>query len=371
MPIGTLNNIKVKGISTACPKNMEDLSKYHDSFGKKYVEKVQKTTGIKTRPITGLEQTASDLAFIACENLMSKLGESKDDIDALVFVTQTPDYKIPATACVLQYRLGLKNDCIAFDVNLGCSGYSYGLFIVGSLMQNPSVKKALLLVGDTSNKPGCFYDGISQNDKSSCMLFGEAGAATLLERVDDPNESMDFLMETDGSGFKNIIIPFGGNRNIYGSREKYEFDDGIIRSDYDFYMNGLEVFNYTINDVPKSVRRFIRCLKIDRESIDMVAFHQANLFILKNLAKRMRIPTEKCPTSIEEFGNTSVTSIPLTICHAIEKGDFSKEILNVLCVGFGVGLSTGIVRLNIAADTCFPIIYSNDFYDFGDIKPNV
>ena len=361
MPTGVLTNIKISGIASAAPDNLEDLSGFNEYFGENSVKSFSKMTGVKTRYVSHENQTSSDLCFVASKNLLKHLKWEKESIDALIFVTQTPDYPIPATACVLHKRLGLSRDCIAFDVNLGCSGYVYGIHLVASLMQNTSIKRALLLAGDTSNKK------ISPFDKSSAMLFGDSGSATAMERTDSDLDRIEFLMKTDGNGFKSIIIPSGAFRNPNGKHERYEFAEGIIRSDYELYMNGVEVLNFTISDVVDTINEFKEKFKTNTDRVDMFVLHQANLFMLKAMAKKAKIPLDRMPISLDRYGNTSVTSIPLTICDACERIEEKKE-LNLVCAGFGVGLSWGVISMKVDSDNCLSIIRSNDYYDDGELN---
>ena len=354
---GILKKVKVAGIVCAVPKNKVAYTDLFECFGEKNVKKFVKMTGVKERYISEKEQTSSDLAFIAAEQLLDKLGWKRDSIDGIIFISQTPDYDVPATACVLHKRLKLKEECIAFDVNLGCSGYVYGVQMIATYMQNPDINRMLLLVGDTLNKI------ISDEDKSSAMLFGEGGSATAFESGDG---DIQYSMYTRGNGFKAIIKPSGAYRNIDGKKERYECQDGIIRSDYELYMNGTDVFNFTIEDVPKAVNEFKEKFSIDDNDIDMYAFHQANLFMLKTIASRSDIQLDKMPISIDRFGNTSVTSIPLTICDACERLKENK-VLKIVCAGFGVGLSWGIVSFSVDSNMCLPIIFSNEHYMEGGL----
>lgn len=359
MTKGTLKKIKIVGIACAVPKTKVEYTEYFDTFGETNVKKFVKMTGVKSRHLSKKEQTSSDLAFAAAEKLLDELKWERDSIDGIIFVTQTPDYKIPATACVLHKRLGLSENCIAFDVNLGCSGYVYGVHMAASYMQCENIKRMLLLVGDTSNK------AVSNQDKSSAMLFGEGGAATAFERDDDA-EGIQFLLRTKGDGFKAIILPSGAYRNPDGKKERYEFAEGVIRSDYELYMNGTEVFNFTISDVPKAINEFEEIFKRNKEDTDLYVMHQANVFMLKTIAGRADIPKDKMPISMDRYGNTSVTSIPLTICDACEKMKEHKK-LNLTCSGFGVGLSWGVISMQVESDKCFPIIETDDCFLEGGL----
>ncbi len=362
MAKGTLQNVKIAGISCAVPCNKVSSEEYIDIFGEKSVKKFVKAIGIKQRCVSPEKQTSSDLAYTAADNLLNKLGWERDTIDGLIFITQSPDYKIPSTACVLHKRLGLGENCIAFDINLGCSGYVYGVHLAASYMQNENIKRMLLLFGDTSNK------FVSDKDKSAAMLFGEGGGATAFEREDGAKD-INFLLRTRGEGFKAIIVPSGGYRNKDGRNERYECEEGIVRSDYELYMNGTEVFNFTIEDVPKAIKEFREHFNINDESVDMYALHQANLFMLKNIALRADISMDKMPISMDRFGNTSVTSIPLTICDACERLPKDKK-LSIICAGFGVGLSWGVVSISVDSSMCLPIIYTDDFYTEGGLEFN-
>lgn len=359
---GTINNVKIAGIACAVPEKTVDYTKLFDIFGEKSVKKFVKMTGVKERHIADEKQSSSDLAYEAAEKLIDRLKWKRDSIDAIIFITQTPDYIMPATACVLHSRLGLKEDCIAFDVNLGCSGYVYGVQMAALFMQCSDVNRLLLLAGDTLNKV------ISEEDKSSAMLFGEAGSATAFERG-TVNDVMNYMMRTRGDGFKAIITPSGAFRNMEGSRERKKCAEGIIRSDYELYMNGTDVFNFTIEDVPKTIKEFREYFGIDEDDVDMYVFHQANLFMLKTIASRAEIEVKKMPISIDRFGNTSVTSIPLTLCDACEKLDEHKT-LNLICSGFGIGLSWGVISISIDSKMCLPIIYTNKYYENGGLEFN-
>ena len=356
----TFENIKISGITCAVPTTKEILlEKYAPLFGKETVQKFSNMTGVVSRHIALKEQTASDLAYAAAKKLVEYKNIERSSIGILIFVTQTPDYRIPSTACVLHHRLGLSKDCVAFDINLGCSGYVYGLQTILSLMHSSNIKKGLLLVGDTSNK------GIAPEDKSSCMLFGDAGAATLLEKSPgSPN--IHTAMRTDGNGYKAIIIPAGAYRNIDASKKMTLWGDGNFRSDYDLYMNGTDVFNFSISEAPKLINEFMIEENTSVDDYDMLILHQANEFILKQLMKRTKFPKEKTPISMDRYGNTSVTSIPLTL--ADKYGNhFDDGMKNILMCGFGVGLSWGVVSAKINTGDILPIIETNDYFTGGNV----
>jgi len=345
---GILNNVEIKGIACAVPKGIKKTEEYNEIFGAENVKKFIKMTGIKARHIALDEQCASDLCYVATQNLIKKLGWEPSTIDALLFITQTPDYAVPATACVLQNRLGLSEDCIAFDINLGCSAYVYGLWLAASIISSQDLKRVLLLVGDTSNF------GINPTDSATAMIFGDGGTATALEKAEGKN--LKYFLNTKGSGFRNIIVPAGHAR----SRSK----TNTIASDYELSMSGSEIFNFSITDVPRTVTSFMSKYRIDKNDVDMYVFHQANLFILKHLTKKLDIPYERLAVSIDRFGNTSGESIPLTLVDALGTEESDENIKLLLC-GFGIGLSWGGIYLEMKKSVCLPMIYTDAYYKEG------
>ncbi len=355
------SNIKIAAVATAVPKNKEVLSeKYNNIFGEKNVTKFSKSTGIYERHISLEEQTASDLAFVAAEKIIKEKQIDRNEIGICIFVIQTPDYRLPATACALHKRLGLSKDCLAFDINLGCSGWVYGLQVICSLLQNVPCKYGLLLVGDTPNKV------IAPMDHTLAMLFGDSGVATLFEKAITP-DPIQVACRTDGNGFKAIIIPSGAYRNRFAPSERVLQADGIVRSDYDECMNGLEVFSFSITEVPEIITQFLNLYKFDKGSFDCYAFHQANIFILKQLIKKLKLDKKKMPISIDRFGNNSVSSIPLTLCDCYGNSD-EDTIKNVLACGFGVGLSWGVAAFKINTADIYPIIETDDYYKEGKVS---
>ena len=348
MATGILNNVEIKGIACAVPDHLVKSEDYNEIFGEEGVRKFVGMTGVKTRYVALDQQCTSDLCYAAATKLMAKLNWEAASVDALILITQTPDYAVPASACVLQHRLGLSEDCIAFDVNLGCSAYVYGIWLAATMLSTQDLNRVLLLVGDTSNF------GINQNDSATAMIFGDGGTATALERSEGKN--IKYFLKTKGSGFKHIIVPAGHAR----SRSRTNADS----SEYELAMNGSAVFSFTITDVPRTVKSFMSQYDIDVNEVDMFVFHQANLFILKHLAKKMNLPMEKVPVSIDRYGNTSGESIPLTLVDALGNGESSGPIKLFMC-GFGIGLSWGGIYLEMDRSVCLPMIFTNDYYDGG------
>lgn len=345
MNAGILKNVEIKGIACAVPDHVVDNEEYISFFGEDSVRKFVNMTGVKSRHVALDEQCTSDMCYIAAKKLMKKLDWEPSSIDALILITQTPDFAVPASACFLQYRLGLSEDCIAFDINLGCSAYVYGLWLSASMIATQNINRVLLLVGDTSNF------GINPYDSATAMLFGDGGTATALERSE--GAEMKCFLRTKGSGYRSIIVPAGHAR----SRSKKNTE----ASEYELAMNGSDIFLFTITDVPRSINSFMSMFNIDKNEIDMYVFHQANLFILKNLARKLNIPMEKVPVSIDRYGNTSGESIPLTLVDALGQSGSVGTAKLFLC-GFGVGLSWGGVYLEMDKSVCLPMIYTNYYY---------
>ncbi len=295
------------------------------------------STGIKARRRSTQDITASDLCLHAAEKLIAELRWEKSEIEALVFVSQTPDYILPATSCVLQQRLGLSKECYTLDISLGCSGWVYAISVLAALLQNGTIKKGLLLSGDTVTKI------CSPEDKSTYPLFGDAGTATALE-YDSGANGMQFNFNTDGNGYETIIVRDGGYRSPVGE-ESLEMRDGgenIRRRGIDLELDGMDVFSFGITKAPKSVKQLCEHFNIDKDSVDIFTFHQANLMMNEMIRKKLKLPEDKVPYCMDEFGNTSCASIPLALVTR-EREKLQNERLKHIACGFGVGLSWGSV----------------------------
>lgn len=281
-------------------------------------------------------QTTADLAEAAARELLADLAWDADSVDALVFVSQTPDYRLPATACALQNRLQLGTHCAAFDVNLGCSGYVYGLWMASRLIDGHAVKRVLLLAGDTSSKL------VNPEDRATALLFGDAGTATALE-FDPAAPPTPYVLGTDGRGEKNLIIPQGAYRTSCGA------DDGVPQADPSYlYMNGPEVFNFTIRSVPMMVNAVLEGSGKSVHDIGCALFHQANAFMLKHIAKKLKLPADKFPLNIDRFGNTSSATIPLLMCTLQDPSVLQGD---VVMAGFGVGYSWAAALVSLKTMT--------------------
>jgi len=271
-------------------------------------------------------------------------------LEILIFVSQSRDYPIPSTSCILQDRLKLSKKCLTLDINLGCSGYVYGLSVIASMMQCSGIKKGLLLVGDISTKH------VSYRDKSAFPLFGDAGTATLIESSDD-KAKIGFNLQTDGSGYDAIIIPEGGMRNHISlkSFEYKKISPGIYRHKIHLVLDGIKVFNFALSEVIPTINELLTSEKLTIEKIDYFILHQANLLINESLRKKLKLPKEKTPITIDKFGNTSCASIPLTIVSELNK-QVRKEKLKFLLSGFGIGLSWGAVCIDLDSIICPELI---------------
>lgn len=322
-------NVRIAGISAGVPKrklcnlDIKNISADYDSAA--FVE----TTGVLERRIDEA-LTTSDLCVAAAEKLLADLGWDKSEVDGVIFVSQTTDYYLPATACIVQDRLGLSRECYAEDIVLGCSGWVYGLSSLVSLMANGGIKKALLMAGDAKRH-------VETNDP----LFGFAGTVTALEYVEGA-AGLRFHFGTDGSGFDAIIIPDGGSRNqVTENSFKDEVIDGKHYNRMQTRMKGMDVFSFGISTAPKSVKKLAENFGFDYLDADYFVFHQANMKMNNMIAKKLKLPAEKVPSCMYHFGNTSSASIPLTIVTQL-KGK-CEDKAKFICCGFGVGLSWGTV----------------------------
>jgi 3-oxoacyl-[acyl-carrier-protein] synthase III len=349
MALLTLPGIRVAGIAAAVPKNKEHNADY-SWISKKERESLIKNIGVETRHVAEKGVTTSDLCFIAAEKLLADLGWDKKEIELLVFVSQSRDYFVPTTACILQDRLGLPHSCIAFDIGMGCSGYIYGLSNVAGMMQTGTIKKALLMVGDISTLT------TSYRDKSTYPLFGDTGTVTAIE-YDAKAVPMTFNLQTDGSGYQALIIRDGGARNQM-SRKSFDFKKygkGIHRNRLNLELDGIEVFNFSLREVVPNINTLLKHTGRTMESVDYLVFHQANRLINETLRKMLRVAPEKVPYSLREYGNTSGASVPLTMVASL-KEPLTRGRQSLLLAAFGVGLSWGSVVLETDRIVCPDVI---------------
>lgn len=328
-----INNVRIAGISAGVPKKMVDNLHAEEKISDQYDnEQFVIETGVRQRRIDE-HLTTSDLCFPAAKSLISDLGWQPEEIDAIILVTQLPDFLAPATACIIQDKLGCSKDCIAFDVELGCSGWVYGMSILSSLMQTGNIQKGLLLAGD-----GCWnYEGAA---KYSGALFGHAGTVTALEYREDAH-SLKFHLGTDGSGYNALWVKGGGARNPLNKNSLVEkTEKGEIFTDVTSRMNGMDVFSFGISTAPKSVKKLADRFSFDYNEMDYFIFHQANLKMNQIITKKLKLSEAKTPSCLDEFGNTSSASIPLTMVTRLAK-QLQTTTVRMICCGFGIGLSWG------------------------------
>jgi 3-oxoacyl-[acyl-carrier-protein] synthase III len=317
MAFFSINNVQLKGISAAVPKNT--VSNFDlKGFEAEDLKKLIATIGIENRRVAENTMCASDLCVIAAEKLITNLQWNKNDIEVLFFVSQTPDFILPGTSTHLQERLGLPKTCVTFDINQGCAGYVYGLSLITGFMAASKLKKGLLLVGDTITKL------ISESDKSLLPIFSDAGTASALS-YDEQATPIYFNISTEGKDYDAIIVNEGGTRKPHGDDKK-------------LVMKGLDVFNFSLKKVVPNVDELLAKANCTNANIDYFVFHQANQLILNSLASKLNISNNKVPSSLKNFGNTSCATIPLTIVNHFKQLN-KTENLKLLLSGFGVGLS--------------------------------
>lgn len=334
MAIISYKNVGITAMAACVPKNVIDNYHYDlDIWPEEEVKKVVDKVGVKERRFADKDTCSSDLCFAAAEKLIADNNINKNEIDLVVFLSQTPDYRMPATSILLQDRLGLPMSTMAFDISLGCAGFISALSIVYAMMQNHGFRKALLLDGETRSKV------YSRKDRREAFIFGDAGIAALIERDENFGES-HFSINSDGSRGKLIMIPAGGYRkmsSVETLQEKVVDEYGNIRSEEHGQMNGADVFNFVIVEIPKDIKRLLTCTGDDIQSMDYYVFHQANSFINNYIAKKMKLDKERIPWTIQKYGNTSSVSVPLTIISELkDKLSGNKKLL---LSAFGVGMA--------------------------------
>lgn len=328
-------------MSAAVPKHVVKNLEYTSFFPEEQVKQVVEKIGIYERRFADDCTCSSDLCFAAAEKLIADNHIDRSEIDLLIFVSQTPDFRMPSTSTLLQERLGLPKTCMTFDVNQGCSAFLFGLSIAFSMVQIGGIRKALVLDGETSSKV------YSSKDRRTAFIFGDAGTATLVERNSKFGNSY-FSLNSDGSKGDYIMTKAGGFRyrsTVDTLKEKVVDEYGNIRSDEQGYMNGADVFNFVILEVPKDIKRTLANSGFTAEQMDYVVFHQANNFINSYIAKKMKLDVSKIPHCIEKFGNTASASVPLTIVSELKDKIIGEKKLLLSAFGVGMTWGTGILSM--------------------------
>lgn len=349
-----IENVKIQAIATYLPTNILDMHSLSDVFGEKEVKLVMNATGVESVHVAGDKQTASDMCFEAASFLLKKENINKEDIDGLVFASQTADYRAPATSIILQDRLGLSKEVVCFDIPYGCSGYIYGIFQAATLIGSGACEKVLVLAGDTTTKL------INPKDRAQRMVFGDCGSATIVCKGEG---NIGFHIGSDGSGYEKVIIPAGGFRipSSEETRKEHVDSEGNVRTQENLYMDGSSVFNFIVNYGQQSINTLLDFMKWDKDEVKFYALHQATRFTLSFLRKRLKINKEKVPINIAKYGNTGPTTIPLVItdlCHegsGVETDKFDKVVMSA----FGVGLSWGSIACDLSQTNIYKPINKN------------
>lgn len=331
MAIVQTSGARITAVCACVPTKRFDNITDSVEFTDEEIRKVTGMAGVAARRLAGDTVCSSDLCVAAAKRVLDRLGWKPDSIDALIMVTQTPDYLLPSTACVVHHRLGLGDHCAAFDVGLGCSGYPYGLWLAAMMLQGGGVRRALVLHGET---PTRFSD---KADRSVSLLFGDAGSATALEATGSGSSATwHYALHSDGSGYNSMIIESGGFRDRFGTDPRKHC----------VHMNGALIFNFTIKRVPALIDETLTSAGMTASDIDYFIFHQSNQFIMKHLCVKQSLPFEKVPIILKEYGNTGGASIPLTLTEGKlhRPGD---RALQLMLLGYGVGLSWGSALVDL------------------------
>lgn len=342
--IANVSGSRIAGVVSCIPPKRIENEHFVDQFGDKAAE-VTKMTGVQTRYWVENGETTSDLCEKAAVRLMQCLSWDPETVDGIIFVSQTPDYRLPATGCSLQARLGLRSGVLAFDVGLGCSGYPYGLWLAMNAISSGAAKRILLAVGDTSSLL------VDPSDRATALLFGDAGTVTAIEAAPGSGEVATFVLGSDGKGACNLIVPEGAFRAAIaeGKLEGRLLDK--------LYMDGGEIFNFTLKAVPGLIAATAEAAGRGLEEYDSFLLHQANAFMIRHLAKKAKLPPEKVPINIDRYGNTSSATIPLLmttdIAEALKAG---AQRLGMF--GFGVGYSWASASIDVGPLGCVETITS-------------
>ncbi len=333
----TTDGIEIVGITSSVPANR--ITEYDDCdrYGEATVKKFVRSTGIHSRYVVCPNQTASDLGYDAAERLLNDLVIDRNKVGVLLYVTLSPDYRRPATSCVLQMRLGLSEDCAVMDIGHGCAGFVYGHQVMLSLLLQSDSEYGLLITGDTLS--------VLQNpDDHQSMMFGDAGSAILYRK--NQGQKIQTILKADGTGYRVIYASGGGFRDL--------------NSPARFSMDGMKVFEFSTSKVLNSIIEYLDLTQTGVEDYDYIVLHQANISIIRILAKELGISEDKVGISLDRYGNTSGSSIPLTICDII--GEKELGSVNILVCGFGVGLAWGVTAFRVVCENVYPVrVTSNVF----------
>jgi len=327
----------IKGIDYYLPEKIVTNEDLVEEFPEWTIDKISKKVGISERHVTGEDETAGDMAVKAAEKLFTDKGMDRSIIDFVLLCTQSPDYHLPSTSCIIQDRLGLSTRCGAFDFNLGCSGYEYGLALAKGLVVSGIAKNVLLLTAETYTK----Y--IHPQDKGNRTIFGDGATATLISESGYA-EIGEFCLGTDGSGAEQLIVKTGCARHFQLANDYQVNEEGGIHSSDNLYMNGKAIFDFTSDIVPPLIDETLQKNGLTMDDVNLFVFHQANKYMINYIRKLMGIDKERFYIFMEKVGNTVSSTIPIALCEAEKEGKLKG---NIVLAGFGVGLSYGAVVLRV------------------------
>jgi 3-oxoacyl-[acyl-carrier-protein] synthase-3 len=343
--------IRIAGVAVSVPENVSGMDDLITKFGETTSLKIQKATGVKERHVVVGSMKTMELALCSAKHALDSSGISPKDLDGIILVSQTPEYKLPATACILQDKLGIPKSSMAFDVNLGCSGYPYGLILANSLIESGLLKKVLMVIGDITSSTA------APDDQSTFPLFADAFSSTIVEKSEGKSDLLGISYGTDGSGKDFLINPIGAvryrNLDEFTKSKASELFPAMKYPEYT-YMDGNEIFVFCLKTIPKTIEEAISNSSVSLDNIDLFLFHQANGFIINHVVKKIGIDGYKVPLSLENYGNTSSASIPLTACDYVSRNSL-KSPINIAMIGFGVGYSWATTILRMNPTVFFPI----------------
>lgn len=350
------HGIKISAMAAAVPDQQDYIPEFAGNFPAEEIEKFCKTTGIWRRySSSGLGVTTADLCVAAANEIFNRFDVDKDSIDGLILVTQSPDYVVPPTSCVIQARLGLDNCGLVYDSNIGCTGFPYGVQMACANIM-AGCKKVLLLVGDAAR---------GQASSKDSLLFGDCGAAILLEKTEEDVPPVRLAVHTIGSGYKAMLTPYGMFRHPLAGLAKERGAEKAVDCHLASVMQGADVFTFSITDAPKTTREFFHHFHCSSEDFDLISIHQANKLIVDNVAKRIKAPAEKVPITLDRYGNTRGASTALNICDYAEQKQIYCGRKHILNVSFGIGLNIVIASFELDMSRCLPIIKTTEAFDDG------
>ena len=334
-----IDNIQIAAVTSWLPLNNLEMTSLSSEYGEKEVASIIKATGVERVRIADKNDTSSDMCFRAAEHLIQQEHIDKNEIDGLVFVSQTVDYILPSTSIILQERLKLNKDVVCLDIHYGCSGYIYGIFQAALWIASKACRNVLVLAGDTTSRM------IHPKDKSLRMVFGDCGTATLVTIGKSP---LGVTLHSDGAGYDRLIVRAGGFRNpVSEETSLLQYDnDNNGRTDNDLYMDGISIFNFAVNNVYKDIDLLLGLMCWEKDDIGIFALHQANNFMVNYVRKKIKVAAEKVSMNVTNYGNTGPATIPLLLSDVCSTQKYNLD--KVIMSGFGVGLSWGSIAANLS-----------------------